>query len=455
MASIRSMLNLSAFQAFIKEHQLFNPEQQVLLAVSGGRDSVLMAHYFKQSAFNFGIAHCNFSLRGKESEAEEQFTATLAAEMDIAFYSTIFDTRGYASENGISLQMAARDLRYQWLEEIRADFGYQYISLAHHQNDTVETMLLNLTRGTGIAGLHGIRPKRNKLIRPLLFLNRNEIDEIVVNENIAFRDDTSNGSTKYARNKIRLKVIPVLKELNPQLENTFLKNAKRFSEMEIILQQKTDKLKQELFQQSKNGEITISIKKISELHPIDLLMFSLFSAFNFTEAVLGDLKKGLKNQSGKIFESISHQITIDRENLFLCPIAKGYESEEILIDLDGEISWNGNHFKSELLPVSAFRNKTNNNIVQLDYHLLVLPLKMRSWRNGDYFYPFGMKGRKKLSNFFIEQKIPLVRKEKIGVLENGNGDILWIAGLRPDSRYKITSKTEKIFILEKQTSDEN
>ena len=449
------MLNLSSFHSFIKQHALFKPDEKVLLAVSGGRDSVLMAHYFKQAGFDFGIAHCNFKLRDLEADAEEQFTSDLADEFEVPFFTTFFDTEDYAAEEGISIQMAARELRYQWLEEIRRDFNYAYIALAHHQNDAVETVLLNLTRGTGIAGLHGILPKREKLIRPLLFLNREDIDSIVHTEKIPYKDDSSNSSSKYARNKIRLQVIPVLKELNPRLEETFKSNARRFADLELLLNEQVEQLSKELFVFRPDNEIDIALSGIRKLKPQMTLVYGLLSPFGFTEPVLQDLLNNLNGQPGKVFESATHQIVIDRDKIIL-GLKKGAPAAAQLIrDENAEFLWNGELYKAYDLPVSGFKSKTSNTIVQLNYKMLIFPLKLRSWHAGDYFYPLGMKGRKKLSDYFIEQKIPRQHKETMGVLENGNGDILWIAGYRPDDRYKIAEGCEKIFILEKQIHNGN
>lgn len=446
------MLDLSPLYSFIKQHALFDTEDKVLLAVSGGRDSVLMSHYFKQADFNFGIAHCNFKLRGSEADAEEQFTSDLADELEVPFYTTFFDTAAYASGKGISVQMAARELRYGWLEEIRKDFNYACIALAHHQSDTVETILLNLTRGTGISGLHGILPKRDKFIRPLLFLSREEIDKIIIQEGFKYRDDSSNQSSKYARNKIRLQVVPVLKELNPNLEETFKANAQRFSELEQLLHHRVEELREALFTQQPDGEIFISLNDLKKLAPRQTLLYGLLNPFNFTEPVIRDLIRALNGQPGKAFHSTTHQIIVDREHLILIEKDQSTPRELMIGNTEGEYRWQNDLYRSYSAPVSAFKNKTSNTIVQLDHKLLHFPLKLRSWRNGDYFYPFGMKGKKKLSDYFIEQKIPRQLKGKIAVLENGNGEILWIAGYRSDDRYKISFTSEKIFILEKADS---
>jgi tRNA(Ile)-lysidine synthase len=447
------MLNLAPFYSFIKQHALFESGSKILLAVSGGRDSVLMVHYFKQAGFTFGIAHCNFKLRGDEADAEEQFTSELAEELEVPFYTTYFDTAAYASEHGISVQMAARELRYNWMEEIRTDFGYEYIALAHHQSDAVETVLLNLTRGTGISGLHGILPKRGKLIRPLLFLSRPQIDNIIATEAVEYRDDSSNLSSKYARNKLRLQVVPVLKELNPSLEETFKANALRFAELEELLNQRVEELRGKLFIQNFSNEISIPVKNIKELKPLHTLVFGLFSPYNFTEAVLTNLLNSLDKQPGKIFDSATHRILLDRGQLILSRKDTVKPAELLIPEEGGEFYWNDVMYRCYMIPGLDPEHKFSNAIVQLDKNMLKFPLRFRPWEQGDYFYPFGMKGKKKISDYFIDQKIPRQLKNNIGILENGNGDIVWVAGHRSDERYKVGAGCKKIFILEKVAAD--
>ncbi len=441
------MLETSGFLRFIDQHSLFSPAQQVLLAVSAGRDSVLMARYFKQCNFKFGIAHCNFKLRGREADDDEQFCLDLAAELDVPFYATAFDTANVAASNHISIQMAARDLRYQWLEEIRKAHSYEYIALAHHQNDSTETILLNLVRGTGISGLHGIVPKRNKLLRPLLFLNRTEIDEIVLKAELAYREDSSNKSAKYARNKIRLKVIPVLKQLNPQLEKTFADNAARFAELEVLLEAVIENLTKRIFLKTDAG-YEISISELKKLNPLNTLLFGLMQPFGFRQSVLKNLVCSLDSQPGKVFKSASHQIFIDRDRLLLSE-NRPYPKADILINPETfSACWNGFNFEAGRMNAPGFEMTASKSVAHLNMDLLAFPLILRGWRSGDYFYPLGMKGRKKLSDYFIEQKIPLPRKEQIPVLQNGNGDILWVAGYRMDDRYKIIPGSKNIFKLE-------
>lgn len=442
------MTVIRRFQNYIKEHALFGDEEPVLLAVSGGRDSVLMAHLFKAAGFSFGIAHCNFGLRGDESDQDEAFCADLAQRLDVSFHSVRFDTAEFARELRISIQMAARELRYQWLEKIRQESGYLYIGVAHHQNDAIETMLLNLTRGTGISGLHGILPKKGKLIRPLLFLNREEIDDIFIKEKYSFREDSSNLSSKYARNKIRIEVIPVLKQLNPSLEHTFEENRKRFSDLEVILEQKVEEVRAQLFKKVNSGEIEINLADLHKLRPLDTLMYELFKPYGFSEPVLSDLQRSWNAEPGKVFQSVSHQLLLDRNKLILSRIIKTEEEEIQISQENGQYLWRGKTFSSVICPANASKLNKDINLAQLDFDLLQFPLKLRSWKSGDYFQPLGLKGTKKLSDFFIEQKISLNHKKDIGVLENKNGDIIWIAGLRIDERYKISQLTKKVFILE-------
>ena len=433
---------------FIKENTLFIPKERVLMAVSAGRDSILMAHLFKNAGFNFGIAHCNFNLRGPESDQDEEFVQILAQELEVPFYSVGFETKKYADANRISIQMAARELRYSWLEKIRTDYNFQYIALAHHQNDVIETMLLNLTRGTGISGLHGILPKKGNLIRPLLFLNRTEIDQIVQDGAYPFREDSSNFSVKYSRNKLRLEVIPILKELNPALEQTFEANRKRFAELEILMDLRVQEIRDKIFKKLNEEEYEISIADLEQLKPLNLLLYGLFHPFGFTEPVLTDLSHAWNGKPGKVFKSASHQLLLDRQRIVLSKISPELNEDVLLESGERSIVWNKQKFECTIIPIVQFVLKKDKNIAQLDFDLLQFPLKMRSWNKGDYFQPLGLKRKKKLSDFFVDQKILLNHKKDIGILENKNGDIIWVSGLRIDERYKITTNTKKVFIFE-------
>ncbi|MDF3077252.1 MAG: tilS [Sphingobacteriaceae bacterium] len=442
------MLPLQRFKAFISEQNLIGEGDSVLLAVSGGKDSVLLAHLFNEAQLSFGIAHCNFGLRGEESDGDEFFVQELTKRLGVRFHSTRFDTESYAAERKISIQMAARELRYSWFETIRSEFGYGAIALAHHQNDVIETVLLNLTRGTGISGLHGILPKRDKLIRPMLFLSREEVDEIVESESVAYREDSSNSSSKYARNKLRNEVIPKLKELNPQLEQTFEANSKRFLEVERFLDTEVSALREGLFRAQPDGSYRIAVEELSKLEPQDLLMYELFKPFGFIEQVLADVSSSYGKHAGRIFESATHQLLLDRGE-FILSTKNGSAPDETQIDQDQQsFSWNGINFvQNHSSPERVNLGQSSPAEAILDAESLVYPLTMRQWQQGDSFFPLGMKGRKKLSDFFVGLKIPLSHKSSVPVLVNGNGEIIWLAGYRIDERYKIGPQTKKVTIF--------
>jgi tRNA(Ile)-lysidine synthase len=440
------MLPIKRFTDFIEQNNLFGHSGKILAAVSGGMDSVLMVRLLKSAGFNFGIAHCNFQLRGNESLSDQEFCNALAEELRVQFHTISFDTLNYVANQKISTQMAARQLRYQWFEKIRQQSGYSVIALAHHQNDAIETILLNLTRGTGIAGLHGILPKNGLLVRPMLFLTREEIQQIVDKKAIAYVEDSSNTSVKYARNKIRLEVVPKLKELNPALEQTFENNMAHFRDLELFLEQRLCEIKKELFI-AKDGEIHILLSDLKKLEPKRLLLFKLLQEYGFNETTIDDLISALDKHPGKVFESAVYKLILDRDKLILTKNDRQLQPPRLISQNDREIDYGG--YKLTLLhDDSPLIVKNNPMAVSIDADLLVYPLTLRAWQHGDYFYPLGMKNRKKLSDFFIEHKVPLHVKEDIPLLINGNEDIIWIGGYRPDERYKVNDNTKKVTIFE-------
>ncbi|MFB5945728.1 tRNA lysidine(34) synthetase TilS [Albibacterium profundi] len=437
------------FMAFIADNHLFEEEQRVILAVSGGKDSVLMADLFAEARFNFAIAHCNFRLRGKDSDQDEEFVRNLAQHYKVPFYSVQFATETYAYENHISIQMAARDLRYDWLESLRQKEAYDYVAVAHHQTDSVETVLLNLLRGTGVAGLVGIAPKRDFIVRPLLAFSGREVKDELVKRRLEYREDISNASTKYKRNKIRLDVLPHLRELNQDLEKVFDNNGKRFSQLNRLLTKMVDEFRADNFQEQKDGRIEVSLDALKKLDPVDLWIYELFHPYGFSEMVLGDLISSWDHGSGKRFLSAEYQLLLDRGRLIMSSIepCQDVRSRIVVDELPFEFTWYGEQYvirtgEKDGVELTEFP-------VMIDAVALSMPLFIRSWQQGDKFQPLGMRGKKKVSDLLIEQKVPLTKKAEVPLLVDSNDNILAVWPWRINDQVKITPKTKKVLIFEK------
>ena len=435
-------LMIGKFQKYYQENGLFKEADKVLLAVSGGKDSMLMLHLFKANNLSFGVAHCNFQLRGEAANKDEEFVREYCLENKIEFHSTLFETEKYASENNISIQMAARDLRYDWFEKVRKENNYNSIATAHHKNDVAETMLINLTKGTGLAGLHGISNKRDQIIRPLLCLNSTEIEAFVKCNNIPFREDASNSITKYTRNAIRHNVIPELEKINPSFIETLATSSNQFSELETILNQKIEEEKSKIFIKN-NGGFKIEIESLKNLTPLHTYLYYFLKVYNFNKDDVLDIVKGLDGQSGKVYNSTTHQIIKDRAYLFLNKLEESNnESLEIKSMQDFP-------FEYEILEdVENLEIQKNNNFAYLDADKIKFPLQVRIWENGDSFCPLGMKGNKKVSDFLIDNKISLAEKRGVKVLCS-NSEIVWLVGHRINDQYKITALTKRVLILKK------
>ena len=443
---------LKQFKAHIKNTHLFSSEEYILIAVSGGVDSVVMCELFFRAKFRFAIAHCNFQLRGKESDGDESFVQNLALKYNVPFFSKKFNTKIISKKESVSIQMAARAIRYECFDELRKKHNFTYIATAHHQDDSTETFFINLIRGTGIAGLHGILPKQGKIIRPLLFATKAELSKFAASEKIAFREDSSNSSDKYLRNRIRHHVIPLLKELNPNFEFGILENINRLKHVEIIYRAEIENKRSFIVESNDTGATNLSIDKLKELEILSPYLYEFLKPYNFNAATTLEIEKSLNGNSGKQFLSPTHRLIKDRKFLIIEPRTKetfnksqrGKDEEKILVKKNQKESQvNTFSLQYKILNVDS---ELSNDIktASLDLEKLTFPLVIRKWKQGDSFFPLGMKGKKKLSDFFIDKKLPLNQKENTRVLISDN-KIAWVIGLRIDDRFKITSKTEKIF----------
>ncbi len=439
---------LEKFKNFLSEKSLIPLRNKIILAVSGGIDSVVMCELFYLANYKFEIAHCNFNLRGKESDKDETFVQKLAERFNVKFHLKKFETEKYARSNKISIQMAARELRFEWFNQLTQKDD-NIIAIGSHLNDEVETVLINFIRGTGISGLHGISPKLRKVIRPLLFATRKEINAFANEKKLIWREDRSNRSEKYVRNKIRHSVIPILKEINPRLEQTISENIGRIREIEDIYHQQIESRKKEiLISKNNDNRIYIPIKKLVGLFPLKAYLFEFLKPFGFNEAIVKTIILSMKEQSGKKFISDTHRLFKDREFLIIEKHNKDFISKgsgELFIRKSTRQITHPVKIRFWISDKRKFQIIKDEKAACLDYEKLQFPLLIRPWEEGDSFIPLGIKGRKKISDFMIDKKFPMPDKSKIQVLVS-MGKIVWLVGHRIDERYKITRSTKKIFV---------
>lgn len=444
---------LQEFLNYIDNQHLLSPDDSVLIAVSGGIDSVVLLNLFQRlhgeipayAELKLGIAHCNFKLRGTESDQEEDFVRQLANHHKIPFYVRHFDTAFFAKEEKVSIQMAARKLRYDWFECIRKENKYRYIAVAHHHNDVIETVLINLIKGSGIAGLHGISSKNNVVLRPLLFASRDDIQAYALEKKLEYKEDSSNASTKYIRNKLRHDVIPILKELNPGLEKTFKENISRIKDVELIFNRYVEEKKKEIISYEENI-VRIEIEKLKN-EPATLL-YEFLKPYRFNAGVVEDIIHSLDHQPGKLFYSDTHRLLKDRKRLLITPVSADTEALEFKIEQYQTTHSEGIHLKMQMLDrISQKEIPTDSSLAFLDADKLKFPLTLRKWQSGDWFHPLGMNTKKKLSDFFIDKKIPLTEKENTWVLISGT-DIIWVIGQRIDHCYRLAEETTRIYKIQ-------
>jgi tRNA(Ile)-lysidine synthase len=415
--------------------------KKLLVACSGGVDSVALASLLHELKYTIGLAHCNFSLRGKESDGDEAFVLDLAGKLEVPVFSETFDTKAYAKEHKLSTQVAARELRYTWFSELLADFKFDYVLTGHHTDDDLETFLINLSRGTGLRGLTGIPIVNNEIVRPLLCFGRQEIVNYAKKSNLYWREDSSNSEVDYLRNKLRIETIPKYKEAAPGLLQSFQKSRKHLENSQNLVDDYMVLISNLVISEFSDG-YQINIQKLQELPNTPALIYELLSPFGFTDfSALLDL---LTAQSGKQVFSSSHRLLKDRNSLLLT------EKPEKLAEKDevSELYISENEDKIDR-PISLEFKSTKKigdittSAVYVDKDKIQYPLLLRRWREGDVFQPLGMKGKKKLSKFFKDEKLSLVAKEKIWVLCSGD-EIVWIVNYRMSDPFKVQASTKEI-----------
>lgn len=427
---------LEQFLNHIDRFNLCEKTDTILLAVSGGVDSMAMLYLFKEGGFQIGVAHCNFQLRGKESDGDEEFVGQVCKELSIPMFIKRFETEAYAWENSLSTQMAARELRYAWFDELLTGHSYRYLATGHHFDDSMETILLNLTRGSSTDGLAGIPVKNGNVIRPLLFATKDQIEKYAMMKGMVWREDESNLTDDYQRNFIRHQIVPQLKELNPSLETTWQSGIEKIQGDLSLLHHAYVNWKEE-FVVDEPERITIAKDAFSLfVQPASLLWrYARTFGFNFEQSK--EVIQSLHGQPGKRFFSATHLLVIDRDLLIITPHQHTW-NEEIIVKGQTESILGPFRLRMEMVTGATLGSEQTEAI--LDADRLSFPLVWRKWKAGDSFHPLGMDHRKKLSDFFIDKKISVADKDTITVIES-DGKVVWVVGYRIDDRFKLTPKT--------------
>lgn len=429
---------------YIRKNNMLSGESTVIVGLSGGADSVVLLHVLHTLGYQCIAAHCNFHLRGKESDRDEEFSTRFSTSLGIPFYKTEFDTVSYAENSKISIEMAARELRYNWFEMLREKENAGTIAVAHHENDSIETLLINLIRGTGLKGLTGIKPVNGNIIRPLLCLSKKEVLKYADENNLEYIIDSSNYEDTFLRNKIRLQVIPLLESINPSLTSGLTQTMENLVEAEKIYDYAINDAFSCCFNET---ELEINIPRLLSYPSPEIILYEILKNYGFGRDIILNITESIFHQSGKEFFSDKYRIIKDRKKFILTPINLFKNDEKYLIESTTEKLQEPiklEIFHTGYTPDLKFSKE--KNYAYFDAEKLSFPLILRKWQDGDRFMPFGMKGSKKLSDYFSDHKFSLINKENAWVLCSGD-DICWIVGERTDRRFKIDYNTTKICII--------
>jgi tRNA(Ile)-lysidine synthase len=424
------------------------PGQKVLLAVSGGIDSMVMAHLFFKAGIPFGIAHCNFGLRGEASDLDEQLVSERAAAYDAPFFTMRFDTKQKMAEWKKAVQETARILRYEWLDTVRTENQYTYLATAHHAGDNAETLLMNLFKGTGMAGLHAIPEQNGSIIRPMLFMAKEDIRSYAAAYDITWRDDASNDTDAYLRNAVRHHIIPAVEQWFPDAVSRIGESIQRFAQGEELYRKAVNAEIKKLAE-PRGRDVYIPIRKLRHRRPLEAICYELFTPYGFSPAQVSQVMQLMDAESGRYIASATHRVLRNRDFLIVTDILPEAADMILVEAVPFELQAGRFRFhaktgpRPDVIPSDPW-------VASIDMGRLEFPLVLRKWRKGDYFYPLGMgMKKKKISKFFIDQKVPLHQKEEIWVLES-NKRIVWVAGMRMDERFKITANTSDVLTISVQ-----
>ncbi|MCR4658874.1 MAG: tRNA lysidine(34) synthetase TilS [Bacteroidales bacterium] len=420
---------LQRFKQHITEQHLFGPSDEVLLAVSGGIDSSAMCHLMHSASYRFAIAHCNFNLRPGDCDRDQQFVKEMAHKYGVAFYTENYDTKAYATQNHLSIEEAARNLRYDFFERLRQQYCFAAIATAHHRDDSAETFFINLIRGTGIAGLHGITCRSGYVVRPMLCFSRTEIADYSKRHNINYVTDYTNNQPLYLRNRIRLELMPLLRTISPNIDNTMQRAMQHLADTETVYRTSVDKLRQNLLCTNSNTD-TLPIAELITLNPRRTLLFELLRPYGFNAATVADIETSLNTQPGKIFVSPTHRLLRDRTYLVIEPLNAVWPEPQIeIVDVAPS-------------KVTAADLHCSSLTAYFDADRLQQPLNLRPWREADRFVPFGMNGTRLVSDMLTDAKLNLFEKERVRVLCDAQGQLLWLVGLRTANPVRLTNSTQ-------------
>lgn len=433
---------------YLDREPLWDSGNRLIVAVSGGVDSVALADIIMDLKVDFAIAHCNFGLRGDESDRDEHFSASIASSYGVPFFKKRFKTFEYAYSKGISVEMAARELRYEWFNDLLDKNGFHFVATGHHADDQIETLFLNLSRGTGISGLRGMLPKTGRVVRPLLPFFRADIESYAREKGLSWIEDSTNSSTEIKRNRIRHEIVPMFESLNPNFRETLTRTMRNIRDAEIIYMEALETVLKTITKEEP-GVVRVSVEGLKKLHPREAYLYELLSAYGFNSATTERINSSLDGLPGKQFLSATHRVVKDRGELLITKLSQNPDDKDdwqYLINEDDRMI-------DEPLQITVMRQGVNEFVLQdnpavaaLDFHKLSFPLTLRRWNHGDLFYPLGMRNRKKLSDLFSDLKLSIVEKEQVWVLLSGD-QIVWVAGRRIDNRFRVTSKTKEVYVL--------